>query len=169
MQTEYFFKAQAIDNVGNVSGWSEAITVSQNNFTMPDNYKEGKFENISWEGYVTDYIFEISKDNFKTYIAIDISSGGFADIAGLPAGTYQWRALNAENRNIEASGTLTGTASGADAFVSQANDKQDIFFAQISGKWMSGYAAQHMGNQVNNWEGTQERVALTGKNKIEDI
>ena len=185
LQTEYFFKAQAIDNVGNVSDWSEAITVSQNKFTMPENYKEGKFENISWDGTVTDYVFEISKDNFKTYITIDISTAtddlffndpanfmknsGFADIAGLPAGTYQWRALNAENRNIEASGIITGTASGADAFVSTVNGKQDIFFAQTSGKWESGYAAQHNGNLVNNWSGTQEQVTLTGKNKIEDI
>ena len=185
LQTEYFFKAQAIDNVGNVSDWSDAITVSQNKFTMPENYKEGKFESITWDGSVTDYVFEISKDNFKTYIAIDISSatndlffndpanfmknGGFADIAGLPAGTYQWRALNAANRNIEASGTLTGTASGADAFVSEVNGKQDIFFAQTCGKWESGYAAQHNGNLVNNWSGTQEQVTLTGKNKIEDI
>ena len=185
LQTEYFFKAQAIDNVGNVSDWSEAITVSQNKFTMPENYTEGKFESISWDSTVTDYVFEISKDNFKTYIAIDISSaandlffndpanfmknGGFADIAGLPAGTYQWRALNAENRNIEASGTITGTASGADAFVSEVNGKQDIFFAQTNGKWKSGYAAQHNGNLVNNWSGTQEQVTLVGKNKIEDI
>ena len=29
LQTEYFFKAQAIDNVGNVSDWSDAITVTQ--------------------------------------------------------------------------------------------------------------------------------------------
>jgi len=185
LQTEYFFKAQAIDNVGNVSDWSEAITVSQNKFTMPENYKEGKFESITWDGSVTDYVFEISRDNFKTYIAIDISSatndlffndpanfmknGGFADIAGLPAGTYQWRALNVENRNIEASGTITGTTSGADAFVSEVNGKQDIFFAQTSGKWESGYAAQHNGNLVNNWSGTQEQVTLVGKNKIEDI
>lgn len=185
LQKKYFFKAQAVDNAGNASEWSEAITISQDKYTMPANYTAGKFESVEWNGTGTDYIFEISKDDFATYITVDVSSataelmfsdpanfmknGGFVDIAGLPAGTYRWRALNAENRNIEASGALTGAAGGANAFVSAANGRQDIFFARSSGKWGSDYAAQHMGNLVNNWSGTLERVALKGKNKIEDI
>ena len=44
----------------------------------------------------------------------------------------------------------------------------DIFFARVAGQWSSEYFAQHLGcNRV--WEGTQEKVVLTGKNRIDDI
>ena len=163
LQTEYFFKAQAIDNVGNVSDWSDAITVTQNIFTMPENYSKGEFESIAFN--TADGTLVIGNGNSIVHLPI---SGESADIAGLSAGTYQWESSDSEG-NITASGSLDGTTNGAEAFVSKANGNQDIFFAQTNGKWASGYAAQHVGNQVNNWTGTQEQVTLTGKNKIEDI
>ena len=163
LQTEYFFKAQAIDNVGNVSNWSEAISITQNIFTMPENYQAGVFESITLN--TVNGTLTIAKENSAVYLPISSES---ADIAGLSVGTYQWESSDSDG-NVTASGTLDGTASGADAFVSAANGKQDIFFAQTNGTWTSGYAAQHTGNQVNNWSGTNEKVTLTGKNKIEDI
>ena len=163
LQTEYFFKAQAIDNVGNVSDWSDAITVSQNKFTMPENYSEGKFENITLN--TTEGILVISNGESAVYLPI---SSECADIAGLPTDSYRWQSFDG-NGNMAASGSLSGNDSGADAFVSQANGTQDVFFAQSSGKWAKGYIARHNGNLVNKWSGTQEQIALTGKNKIEDI
>ena len=44
----------------------------------------------------------------------------------------------------------------------------DVFFAQANGTWNAAYLAQHVGS-VNDWEGTQERVALGGKNKLCDF
>ncbi|MBR2426822.1 MAG: AIDA repeat-containing protein, partial [Lentisphaeria bacterium] len=163
LQTEYFFKAQAIDNVGNVSDWSEAITVSQNKFIIPEKYTSGNFETIALNTVSGTLV--ITREGGAIRLPISSES---ADIAGLPAGTYQWESSDS-NGNVTASGTLKGTASGADAFVSEANGKQDVFFARTNGKWTSDYAAQHNGNLVNNWSGTQEQVTLFGKNKIEDI
>ena len=163
LQTEYFFKAQAIDNVGNVSDWSDAITVTQNIFAMPENYSEGKFENITLN--TTEGILVISNGESAVYLPI---SSECAEIAGLPTDSYWWQSFDG-NGNMAASGSLSGNDSGADAFVSKVNGQQDIFFVQTCGRWESGYAAQHNGNLVNNWSGTQEQVTLVGKNKIEDI
>ena len=44
----------------------------------------------------------------------------------------------------------------------------DVFFAQANGTWNAAYLAQHVGS-VNDWEGTQERVALGGKNRLCDF
>ena len=130
---------------------------------MPENYSKGEFESIAFN--TADGTLVIGNGNSIVHLPI---SGKSADIAGLSAGTYQWEISDSDG-NITASGTLDGAANGAEAFVSKTNGNQDIFFAQTNGKWTSGYAAQHTGNQVNNWSGTNEKVTLTGKNKIEDI
>ena len=44
----------------------------------------------------------------------------------------------------------------------------DLLFAQAADKWESGFSALHSG-LLNGWEGTGERVALNGKNKLADI
>ena len=51
---------------------------------------------------------------------------------------------------------------------STANNNTDVFFANISGSWALGYAAQHLGI-LNSWSGTNEQVILTDKNKLSDI
>ena len=50
LQAQYYFKVQAVDNVGNVSDWSEEIAVSQYEFTMPDGYVLGTVESLEWAG-----------------------------------------------------------------------------------------------------------------------
>ena len=166
LQTEYFFKAQAVDNAGNISEWSEEITIIQEDFVLPVNYSAGNFESIDFAG-ATGTLY-ISNDDFAAYFAVELSNGR-VDITGFGQTGYQWQFVNS-NGNIIDSGTFEGnSAAAAEAFISERNGNQDIFIAQSSGKWAKGYIARHNGNLVNKWSGTQEQIALTGKNKIEDI
>ena len=64
LQTEYFFKAQAIDNVGNVSDWSEAITVA-----LPFINITADTETVTNKLAVTATIPE----NAKSYYSTDMS------------------------------------------------------------------------------------------------
>ena len=155
LQTEYYFKAQAIDNVGNVSEWSKAMAVSQYEFTMPDGYVEGTFATLEWTGTEGSYILELSRDNFATTLAVSIGEATGIELAGLADGVD--------------SGTLNGENLGAEAFVSATNGNADILFAQPDGKWDVNYQARHSGNLLNGWEGTLETVELDGKNRFEDI
>ncbi|MBR4664755.1 MAG: aryl-sulfate sulfotransferase, partial [Lentisphaeria bacterium] len=52
--------------------------------------------------------------------------------------------------------------------VSPQNGLNDLFFAKADGIWTSGYAAKHAGS-VNDWTGTGELAALTGKNRLTDF
>ncbi|MBQ7177339.1 MAG: hypothetical protein IJS08_07990 [Victivallales bacterium] len=169
LQTEYYFKVQAVDNVGNVSDWSEAVTVVQDTFTMPEGYVAGSFESIIWEGNGEACIFELSNDGFDTSIAIALPDGMFIDMAGLPEGTWQWRVLGTDEQYIQSTVTIENEQADAEAFVSKTNGKVDIMLAQPSGKWGANYFAQHTGDLVNGWSGTGESVLLSGKNRIEDI
>ena len=169
LQKEYYFVAQAIDNVGNVSDWSEAVTISQYGFTLPEGYTFGEFIDFEWTGETGAYIIQLSNDNFETSLDIAGVNGKNIEFAGLPEGIWQWRLQEEESHEIIASGTLTGRSNGAEAFVSAPNGKVDLLFAQAEGIWSANYEACHTGNLLNGWEGTHETVSLEGKNIIQDI
>ncbi len=137
--------------------------------TVSPGNLSGSTEGVSWDAVpgVSKYIVEYSQDNFANVIRLETLSNK-VDFFDLPAGVWQWRVkaigegLSNEEQFI-ANGNLA-----VEKFISEANGNTDMFFAKASGKWKSGYVAQHSGNH-SNWSGTNEQVALTGKNILADI
>ena len=167
--TTYYFKAQAVDNVGNVSGWSEVKSVRISG-AAPENLT-GTQSGLAWDAVTgaTGYVVEYSTDNFEHLVRLHTESNGVSSFC-LPQGSYQWRV-----RTLESSEWVTGENIAADAAAdapqlirSDADGNSDVFFANAGGKWGANYAAQHVGS-VNDWSGTLESVALNSKNKLSDL
>ena len=166
MQTKYFFKVQAVDNAGNVSEWSQPVSVINNAFVMPKNYTQGTFETLTFD--VENGTLYISHDNFATVLAAEIS-GSSVKVTPLAAGDCQWKLLNTQGEEIKAGTLKSSSKNKSFAFTAEADGVQDVFLASASEIWSDGYSAEHRGNLINNWKGTKETVALEGKNKISDI
>ena len=131
----------------------------------------GSAGELSWDAIdgVNGYIVEYSKDNFEHVIALE-TTGNKIDCLALPDGTYQWR-VRIAGENIVRKGQDIEVQKSFDEpqeFISDADGYSDIFFANASGRWSVGYAAQHNGI-LNSWSGTNEQVTLGGKNKLADI
>ena len=131
----------------------------------------GSADGLSWEAFggKGEYIVEYSKDGFEHVIVLE-TSGKKIDFHALPEGTYQWR-VSMTDEDVAAKGPdieVKRSSDGPQVLVSVADGNTDLFFANACGRWHNSYWAEHAGI-LNSWEGTEERVALTGKNKLADI
>ncbi|MBQ7206277.1 MAG: AIDA repeat-containing protein [Lentisphaeria bacterium] len=167
--TTYYFKAQAVDNVGNLSGWSEVKSVRISG-VAPENLT-GTQSGLAWDAVTgaTGYVVEYSTDNFEHLVRLHTESNGVSSFC-LPQGTYQWRV-----RASESDEWVTGENIAADTVAvtpqlvsSDADGNADVFFANAAGTWGANYAAKHVGS-IGDWAGTNESVSLSGKNKLADI
>ena len=114
------------------------------------------------------YTVEYSADNFSTSLRIKTSNNNI-DSFGLPEGTYQWQIHSGSLTTAPGDDIVsTNTIDMEKVLVSDEDGNMDLFFANASGTWGSGYTAQHIGI-LNGWTGTNEQATLIGKNKIVDV
>ena len=136
----------------------------------PENLA-GSADELSWDAIdgAERYIVEYSKDNFEHVIAFEIA-GNQLDCLALPEGNYQWR-VRGMDKNLVSNGqdiAVQNSPAEPQVFISDADGYSDIFFANAHGTWSNRYVARHVGI-LNTWDGTNEKVALNGKNKLADI
>ena len=138
----------------------------------PSPYRNltGNANGISWNTTVigANHIVEYSSDNFTNSMRLHTSNNQI-DTWGLPSETWQWR-IKENNADNWTTGPeiVQNIHYTPNKFVSDKDGDMDVFFANASGSWESGYAAQHLGI-LNSWSGTNEQVILTDKNKLSDI
>ena len=158
---------RGIDAAGNTSKTvtytvSNIIAAELQNLKVSDNH-------LSWSKNVLaeSYTVEFSKDNLPGILQIKTVNNQ-VDLLAMEQ-TLQWQVkITGQSQTVQGA-PITGTADKqAQKLTSYSNGVTDIFFANAKGKWTSEYAAQHAGF-LNGWEGTDEWVKLTGKNKLADI
>ena len=159
----YYFKAtDAADNVGT----AEYVFAN----IRPILSSEVEPQTQTWEksGEVSQYIVEISTDNFEHVIQLVVESNSL-DAFQMPAGNYQIR-VKPEDGEWAAVDPVAGTPAATEPKIikSDADGNADVFFASAIGTWGYRYQAQHVGS-VGDLSGTQEYAALSGKNKLTDI
>ena len=155
---KYYFQLQSVDKAGNISGWSEVVS-----FEIPGTITDlqGDANGITWSDAAEagKYVVSYSKDNFENVLTVETTTTAL-DTYGMAQGTYQW-SVKTDSASVTGSEiTAEGNAEPA-LFQSDADGAADLFFANASGVWGKGYAAE---NQT-----TGERVFLAGRNKIADI
>ena len=163
----YSIKAEAVDSLDMLSGQSMEVSfnitdLSIRNFEVSDN-------SIQWKNSISDTCsIEISSDSFENTLSV-VTDGSSVDIVNLNDEGYQARAKFAGGE-LNMPQTIISSSAGeaVKLLVSNQNGALDIFFAESNDKWEAGYAAQHAGI-MNGWDGTNEQVTLTGKNKLADI
>ena len=144
----YAWSVRAVDAAGNESEISvgEAFTVS------------------NFEPYIVEY----STDSFEHILRLKVSTAAL-DSFRLPTGTYEWRIRSESVSDWQTGDPIVSVVDHAPEFVQSDGDgNDDLFFANPCGTWEAGYFAQHVGS-INDWAGTNEYAALSGKNKLADI
>ena len=154
---------RALDRAKNISAEAK-YTVC---ITTPN--LQGTADGISWDNIpdVSGYLVEYSRDHFKNVIRFE-SSGNKVDIFALPAGDCQWRVKALGRDFAEKELSVPAEADKIQHFVSDADGNMDVFFANANGVWEDGFSAQHLGIK-DVWNGTGQKVVLSGKNKLADI
>ena len=136
---------------------------------IPENLS-GSANGLAWDSTgAAEYIVEYSRDNFTHTLRVEVATNA-VDNLNLPEGTYQWRVCSAENGQWVQGQNISANVAEFEPQLlqSDADGDMDVFFAKANGSWSSGYAAQHQGT-FNGWTGTEETIALSGKNKLADI
>ena len=117
------------------------------------------------------YIVEYSSDNFEHVLRFKVSSDAL-DSFRLSTGTYQSRTKMEDSTEwTAAEQPLISLVDNSPTLIqSDADGNADVFFANPVGTWESRYVARHVGSIGDGmWEGTNEQVTLTGRNKLTDI
>ena len=123
----------------------------------------GNANGVSWSGNGSAFVVEYSKDNFANVIKLETTTNKI-DTYNIGAGAWQVRV----DSEAQTSFTAAAPAGSAAQIVSDADGDLDVFFARTAGIWDAKHLAKHLGD-FNGWRGTNERVALTGKNIITDV
>ena len=163
----YYYQVQALDNLGNVSGWSEVRSWTMEKLKPVNLQSTGN--SVSWNkiNVAAGYVVEISPNEFKNSIILEIS-GNKLDISELSFNS-KWRVRVIGEDEWSYGDTLkNNAAAGSGKIVSNADGNMDIFFANASGYWQDLFYARHDGS-LNGWKGTQELVELSGKNKLSSV
>ena len=115
------------------------------------------------------HIVEYSADNFEHVLRLKVSSDAL-DSFRLPTGTYQSRTRSANSANwTTVEQPIVALVDGSPTLVKSDEDgNADIFFANASGTWGTGYVAMHVGS-IGDLCGTGEVAFLSGKNRLADI
>ena len=117
---------------------------------------------------VEEYIVQYSCDNYKTILNLSVSSNAIS-LYNTDTGQYKWRIGCSDSPEWSDGVSFFVSADSTNQqIIAQEDDITDIFFANANGTWDTGYAAQHAG-VLKGWSGTNEQVALIGKNKIADM
>ena len=126
---------------------------------------------LKWQAKngVDRYFVELSKDNFETVLPISVSHNQLDALAS-SSGNWQWRVRTARGITWLNGEKITELRdfSTPQRLQSNADGNTDLFFASVNGRWDKFYAAEHQGI-INGWQGTEEQVMLSGKNKIADV
>lgn len=138
-------------------------------FEIPETQIQTQDSSCSW-GHIANsesYIIQFSRDNFRTFISIEMDENALT-LNNLPY-DLQWR-VRAKESNVWTNGeNIKANAESGINLVHASKDWEfDVLFASTSDKWDSDYVAQHTGI-LEYWSGTNEQVTLTGKNKLADI
>ena len=167
--TTYYFKVQIVDNVGNVSGWSEVKSVHIPG-AGPDNLN-GTPTGLSWDAVegASGYVVEYSLDDFEHFVRFMTESNSL-DSFCLPVGSYQWRVRVVDDDEWVAGESITVDADAIAPQLVQSNEdgNNDLFFASPNGTWGNIYYAQHVGS-LNDWSGTNELISANGKGRIQNL
>ena len=123
----------------------------------------GNATGVSWSGNGSAFVVEYSLNNFASVLQLETATSA-VDTYQMPGGDWQVRVDSAAQIGF----TAAAPAGSAAQIVSDADGNLDVFFARTAGTWTSRHAARHAGT-LNGWRGTNERVALTGKNIITDV
>ena len=147
--------------------YSDAISYDVNNIIK--RHQGGTAIGLTMPTENGKYLVEYSKDNFKNYLQIFTTSNQL-NTYGMANGCYNWQFWEQDTCEWGLGNDIvvTNSDSSAKTWLSNTDGNMDVFFANASGKWGSGYAAQHTGI-LNGWDGTNEQVTLYGKNKLADI
>ena len=129
----------------------------------------GNATGVSWSGNGSAFTATYSLNNFADAICLETNTCQI-DTYNIGAGTWQVRVKDETETvfNAQTSFTATAPTGSAAQVVSDADGDLDVFFARTSGTWTSRNVARHAGT-LNGWRGTNDRVALTGKNIITDV
>ena len=163
------WSVQAVDIAGNES----ALTVG-NSFDIAGAVVEPVSDiapqTQTWEKTAenTKYIVELSSDEgHAIQLVVDSNS---LDSFQIPAGNYQMRVKPEGGEWSELEPVVASEASTEPKLVKSNEDgNADVFFVNSIGTWEADYVAQHVGSTADTWGGTNEYVALFGKNKLADI
>ncbi|MBP5640334.1 MAG: hypothetical protein J6X55_12690, partial [Victivallales bacterium] len=162
-----YFKVQAVDAVGNAGAWSDIQTIVFSSIFGLNGTSTG----LSWTAVpdASGYVVEYSIDDFEHLVRLNVSTNS-VDSFRLPSGNYQWRVRTADDDKWTVGKNIASdnTADMPQLIQSNADGNTDIFFAIPNGTWDETYQARHVGS-VNDWSGTNETVALNGKNRFHDI
>ena len=123
----------------------------------------GNANGVSWNGNGSAFVVEYSKDNFASVLQLETATSA-VDTYQIGAGSWKVR-VDSEAQTGFTAAAPTGSAAQV---VSDADGNLDVFFARTAGTWDAKHLAKHLGD-FNGWQGTKERVALTGKNIITDV
>ena len=112
------------------------------------------------------YVVEYSTDGFEHVMSVTVGGNG-VDSPELPAGTYQWRVRSENDEQWTRGENIVAESADTTPKVvrSDADGKDDVFFATASGTWGGKYSARHLG-AFGDWNGTGETVSLAGKGRI---
>ena len=165
----YTYTLQAYDASGNISLPGKEMTFTITEVVDPDDIVlAGDSGGVSWGDSIENAASaNLSKEGNSGVLVIKDVYGGI-DFYGTEQGNYHWQISFQEGIwFIGNDFSVESNNSEAEIFVSNADERTDLFFAVSKGIWQSGYSAQHCGNA--DWQGTADFVRLAGKNKIIDI
>ena len=117
------------------------------------------------------YVVEYSTDDFEHVARLTVC-GNALDSFAAPAGC-QWRVRAEEDDEWTVVDEIAAVPEDdKPKFIkSNADGVDDVFFARASKVWGSNYQARHVGSLSGEqpWQGTDEHVNLSGKNRLGDI
>ena len=123
----------------------------------------GNANGISWSGNSSAFAVEYSLNNFASVLQLETATSA-VDTYQMPGGDWQvW-----VDSEAQTGFTATAPTGSATQVVSDADGNLDVFFVRTAETWDAKHLAKHLGD-FNGWQGTKERVALTGKNIITDV
>ena len=126
---------------------------------------------LSWDSAGdASYEVEFSNNGFKGVLRLETDACG-VELYGLSAGSYVWhvKAVGKYESDWSNKNTFTAKRVSQPQLLAAAEDGVgDLFFGRTLTLWSGGFFAEHLGMR-GVWEGTGERVALRGKNRITDI
>ena len=127
-------------------------------------------DSVSWNrvSNSSGYFLDIAREGTEGAMHLSVAGTG-CELYNLPNGEYRASVMERDLKVFSAVSTLTVEDNLApQSFVATADKISDLFFAKTSGTWSSKYSAQHVGS-VNDWDGTNEKVSLAGKNQFNDL
>jgi autotransporter passenger strand-loop-strand repeat protein len=152
----------------NLTDGTLSVTVEVPDLTPTET--QGTSEQVSWEATgANSYIVEYSTDSFEHVIQV-VATGNAIDSPELPAGNYQWRVKADANSEWAIGEAIVSEVDPSMPKVVQSNadDNDDLFFANPVGTWDDCSFALHVGS-INDWTGTNEIISASGKGRIQNL